>query len=117
MATHYDTSKNHADLLVTQLLGEVDRVAPSTIDLPVEKLLNAAITKSNEALEGLADFVTQNVQLVDGTDIRPLQQSVTEVKNMTKSIQFVCQVKSAKEEGLDLVGAELALINRIWVAA
>ena len=114
MATHYDTSKNHADLLVTQLLGEVDRVAPSTIDLPVEKLLNAAITKSNEALEGLADFVTQNVQLVDGTDIRPLQQSVTEVKNMTKSIQFVCQVKSAKEEGLDLVGAELALINRVY---
>ena len=48
MATHYDTSKTNADLLVTQLLGEVDRVAPSTIDLPVEKLLNAAITKSNE---------------------------------------------------------------------
>ena len=114
MATHYEISKTQADLLVTQLLSEVDKTTPSTTDLPVEKLLNAAITKSNETLESLATFITEKVQLRDDTDIRPITESINEVRNMTKSIQFVCQVKSAKEDGLDLVGAELALVNTIY---
>ena len=35
---------NSFNLLVTQLLGDVGKDTPSTTDLPVEKLLNAAIT-------------------------------------------------------------------------
>ena len=118
MAAHYTVSRDKAKQLVADLIGEVAKDSPSVTDVPMEKLLNAGFTQTTLALDCLAKVITENVQLREDTDaetaLAPVTEAFKRINDLTKSIQFVCQIKAAKEEGLELVGAEMCLINHLY---